>query len=191
LWVVVGLGNPGSRYTGTRHNIGFAVLDELAARCRVEFKERRNYRVARGSMKDVDTVFLEPLTFMNRSGLALAEAFRRYPLSSECLVVVHDDLDIDTGRVKVKSGGGPGGHKGVESIIQSLGTKDFTRVKIGIGRAAPEEPVEHYVLRRFRKDEMDAVGPAVSRAVEAIEFIVTEGPEAAMNMVNRRAPGSE
>jgi peptidyl-tRNA hydrolase, PTH1 family len=184
LWLIVGLGNPGSRYARTRHNIGFQVLDEFARRLRLEWKDRTEYKMCSGSIGDERIVLLEPLTFMNRSGNAVRKVSDKFAVGPENTIVVHDDLDLETGRLKIRKNGSSGGHKGVDSIIQHLGSKNFIRVKIGIGRDQ-FIPTEEYVLKKFRPDESALIGEAVQSAVESIETIITDGVEKAMNRFNR------
>lgn len=183
MWIVSGLGNPGPRYARTRHNAGFMVVDTLAGRFRAELRERQAYSIWKGSIEGIDIILLEPLTFMNRSGLVVSEVMRKYNTQPEHLIVVHDDIDLETGRLKVREKGSSGGHKGIESIIESIGTRDFIRVKIGIGREEGT-PVEDYVLSRFRKDETLLIKEAVGRASDAVCEILKNGVEKAMNKFN-------
>jgi PTH1 family peptidyl-tRNA hydrolase len=183
LWLLVGLGNPGLRYARTRHNIGFMVLDRLAESLGLMFREKTDYRVCSGSISGQKVVLMEPLTFMNLSGTAVRKVFSKNTVLPEHSIVIHDDLDLAPGRLKISKRGSSGGHKGVESIIQHLGTQEFIRIRIGIGRD-PLVPTEDYVLSRFRKDEIPLIKEAVSRAVEAIACLVTEGPDRAMNRFN-------
>jgi PTH1 family peptidyl-tRNA hydrolase len=183
LWLIVGLGNPGGKYSRTRHNIGFQVLDEFAGRLRLEWKDRAEYRMCSGSIGDARIVLVEPLTFMNRSGSAVRKVADRFNVPPEDIIVVHDDLDLDVGRLKIRKNGSSGGHKGVESVIQCIGSKRFIRVKIGIGRDETV-PAERYVLMKFRRDELAVVGGAVQRAADSIEAIITDGAEKAMNRFN-------
>jgi len=185
LWGIVGLGNPGRKYSRTRHNIGFLVISEIAQKHGIQLKEKLHYRSAKGSINDTEVVLIEPLTFMNKSGIAVKEALRRFKFTHEKLIVIHDDIDMETGRVKIKTGGSSGGHRGVESIIESIGTKDFIRVKIGIGRD-PEIPPEDYVLSKFRKDELPVIKEAIKTASNAVESILTDGINKAMNQYNRK-----
>jgi PTH1 family peptidyl-tRNA hydrolase len=184
LWLVVGLGNPGSRYSRTRHNIGFLVVEEFAGRLGLEFKEKADYRICSGSIEGERIALMEPLTYMNKSGAAVRKVSYRSSVPPERIIVVHDDLDLETGRLKIRRSGSSGGHKGIESVIQCIGSGDFTRVKIGIGRD-PLIPVEKFVLSKFGKEEQRAVKEAVDRAVEAIPFIIADGIEKAMNKYNR------
>jgi len=183
LWLVVGLGNPGRRYSRTRHNVGFMVAGEIARRYGIEFTTRELYAIGKGSGEGKRLILLEPLTFMNRSGLAVRDVMRRCTAPPEHFIVIQDDIDMETGKLKIRKNGSSGGHKGVESIIQSLGTRDFVRVKIGVGR---EEgiPVEEYVLRPFRKDETALIKDAIMRAADAVEAIMEDGVEKAMNRFN-------
>lgn len=183
MWLLVGLGNPGSKYTRTRHNIGFMVLDALADDLGLTFKERTDYRMSDGSMENERIIFLEPLTFMNRSGSAVRKIADKYAVPPERIIVVHDDLDLPAGKLKIRKKGSSGGHKGIDSIIQNLGSRDFIRVKIGIGRD-PLIPTEAFVLSKFKRDEVPLVRDAVEQAARAIACIIAEGPDRAMNKHN-------
>jgi PTH1 family peptidyl-tRNA hydrolase len=184
LWLLVGLGNPGSRYARTRHNIGFLVIEELAGRLGLQFREKPDHRICDGSIEGERTALMEPSTFMNRSGTAVGKVVGRFTIPPEKIIVVHDDLDLEAGKLKIRRKGSSGGHKGVESIIQNIGSSDFIRVKVGIGRD-PLIPVEKYVLSRFSKEELPLVKEAVSRAADSIAFIISEGVEKAMNKFNK------
>jgi len=182
LWIIVGLGNPGVKYARTRHNIGFAVLEEFAGSLNIEFSEKADYRIGKGSAGTAKIVLVEPLTFMNRSGSAVKKVMCKYP-DPDGLIVVQDDLDLDTGKLKIRKKGSSGGHNGIESVIQNIGTNEFIRIKLGIGRN-PEIPAEKYVLSKFTKDEQPLIKEAVSRAVDAIKCILSEGVDKAMNRFN-------
>jgi peptidyl-tRNA hydrolase, PTH1 family len=172
----VGLGNPGRSYEPTRHNIGFLVADELARRHGGSWRKSKRAEIAPVSLGSKEVTLLKPTTFMNNSGSALTG------YGNEGLIVVHDDLDLPPGDVRVKVGGGAGGHKGLRSIMGRLGP-DFVRVRVGIGRPPVGVGVTDYVLSR-----MDAaVRDAVPRAADAVEAVVEDGPEAAMNRLNVRS----
>ncbi len=173
---VVALGNPGRSYERTRHNAGYLVADELAKRHGGSWRKRKKAEAAPVSIGLASTTLLKPTTFMNNSGSALSD-FR-----PEDLIVVHDDLDLEAGTVRVKFGGGAGGHNGLRSIIGRLGN-DFVRVRIGIGRPPAGMTVTDYVLSRMDS----AVRDAIPAAADAVEFVVEHGPEAAMNRFNVRA----
>ncbi len=183
MWIVAGLGNPGRRYAKTRHNLGFMVVDEIAERHGIELREKNLYLTGKGSIEDKDVVLVEPLTFMNRSGLAVKDAMRRNNAEPGTLVIIHDDIDMETGRLKIRKRGSSGGHRGIGSVIESIGTTEFIRVKIGVGR---EEGVaaEDYVLGKFRKDEVPLIKDAVGRAADAVAVIIKDGAGKAMNRFN-------
>lgn len=184
MWIVVGLGNPGDEYAGTRHNIGFMVVDSLAERISAgRGKKTRHYTSARGFIEGSQVLLIKPLTFMNRSGIAVSEALREQGDADSTLVVVQDDIDLDTGTIRVRSGGSSGGHKGVESIIQTVGTRNFVRVKIGIGRSE-RVPVEEYVLKNFPKKDRPVIAESVENAVDAIVTIIDKGLTYAQNIFN-------
>jgi PTH1 family peptidyl-tRNA hydrolase len=172
----VGLGNPGRSYERTRHNVGFLVVDELARRHGGSWRKKKKAEAATISLDYKSVTLLKPTTFMNRSGSALAG------YGPEDLILVHDDLDLPPGDVRVKVGGGAGGHNGLRSVIGNLGS-DFARVRIGIGRPPTGAGVTEYVL-----GGMDAtVREAVPRAADAVEAVVREGAETAMNSFNTRS----
>ena len=174
--VVVGLGNPGRSYERTRHNVGFLVADELAKRHGGSWRSKKKAKAAPIGFGLKNVALLKPTTYMNNSGTALAG------YKPEQLVVVHDDLDLPEGDVRVKVGGGAGGHNGLRSTIQHLGN-DFVRVRIGIGRPPPGMTVTDYVLGRMDS----AVKDAVPQAADAVEAVIELGPEAAMNRFNTRS----
>ncbi|MBI5846580.1 MAG: aminoacyl-tRNA hydrolase [Nitrospirae bacterium] len=183
MWLLVGLGNPGTRYAKTRHNIGFMVLDRLAKNLGLDFREKMDYRSCSGSISGHKVVLMEPLTFMNRSGSAVRKVFSKYTVLPEHIIAVHDDLDLEAGKLKIRKKGSSGGHKGIESMIQNLGTQDFIRIRIGIGRD-PFIPTEDYVMSRFRKEEQDLIHESVARAVDAVSCIIDAGADKAMNRFN-------
>jgi PTH1 family peptidyl-tRNA hydrolase len=185
LWAIAGLGNFPAKYRGTRHNVGFMVAEELAARHSLKFVERQLYRVARGSVGGYEVVIAEPLTYMNRSGEAVYKLIQRFGVVPENLIVVHDDIDMPAGRLKVRLGGSSGGHRGIDSVIERIATRDFIRVKIGIGRD-PDISPEQYVLRKFARDEQLVIEEAIADAADAVECILSEGLESAMNRFNTK-----
>jgi peptidyl-tRNA hydrolase, PTH1 family len=182
-WLVVGLGNPGPQYAGTRHNIGQVVVDELARGER--FKAHRSQAVVcetrlgtlPGGAPGPRVVLAKPTTYMNVSGGPVAGLVRYFDVPLDRVVVVHDELDIDLGRLKLKRGGGEGGHNGLRSISQSLGSKDYVRVRCGIGRPPGRQDPADYVLTRFARREQPEVELLVVDAAEAVETVVTEGLE--------------
>ena len=183
-WLFVGLGNPGPEYSGTRHNVGFEALDGFAKLSgdKSRFSGRPG-KMIELSVNRLKLGMLKPATFMNLSGDALL-ACRRRPDEIEHIVVFHDDLDFELGRVAIKSGGGAGGHKGLKSIISAIGP-GFTRIRMGIGKPMDGTDPADYVLRRFAKGERDLVLQMVDRACDAAGKILCEGVLMAMNEINR------
>lgn len=186
MWVIAGLGNPGTKYSGNRHNVGFKVIDRIAEEYDIPLEEKDIYIIGKGALEGVDVILLKPLTFMNRSGLAVKKILNKKNLSPDNLIVVQDDLDMNTGIIKIRKNGSSGGHRGIESVIQEIGTKDFIRVKVGIGR---DEyiPVEKYVLMNFKPSEKIQAKDGIIKAAEAVASITAEGVGRAMNKYNRSA----
>jgi peptidyl-tRNA hydrolase, PTH1 family len=183
MWVIAGLGNPGKKYARTRHNIGFMVAEEIAQRYGIDFRERRECKMGRGSIEGQAALLIEPLLYMNASGLVIREIFRKFPVGPEALIVLYDDLDMETGKIRIRKTGSSGGHRGVESIIQNIGSKDFIRVKIGIGRGEGI-PAEDYVLRKFARQEIPVIKESLIMAADAVSMIISKGIEKAMNSFN-------
>ncbi|MEW6215085.1 MAG: aminoacyl-tRNA hydrolase [Nitrospirota bacterium] len=184
MWVVAGLGNPGSKYSRTRHNIGFMVIEEIAHRYEIDLKEKEGkYRIGRCSTDGENMLLIEPLLYMNMSGIVVKNILNKFNIRPENLIVIHDDLDMETGKLRIRRKGSSGGHKGVESIIQSICSKDFIRLKIGIGKDA-SITAEDYVLRRFGKDEVFLIKEAIKRASDAVTSILLDGLDKAMNRFN-------
>jgi PTH1 family peptidyl-tRNA hydrolase len=182
LRVVLGLGNPGSSYAATRHNVGFWVLDRLAERHGLRFgKKEYRSQVARGELEGERVVMLKPQTYMNASGEAAQRIRRDLGLEPTAFVAVYDDLDLPLGRVRVRRDGTAGGHRGVQSLIDCLGSQDFARVRVGIGRAG--DAVD-YVLDRPTEAEATVLREAVERAADAVETVLRDGVAAAMNRFN-------
>lgn len=185
LWVVVGLGNPGREYADTRHNLGFRVVDELARRHGIDVTEKKHRSlVGSGSIEGRPVLLLKPQTFMNDSGRAVQSVASFRKLSPRQIIVVYDDVDLPLGRVRVRPRGSAGGHHGIESTIRELGSQEFGRVRIGIGRPA-ERDVTDFVLHPFHASEREEADQAVARAADAVERIVAAGVEQAMQAVNR------
>ncbi len=187
--LIVGLGNLGKAYAGNRHNVGFQCIDRLASEHGIPVKERRlrlkplRAVFGRGDVEGTPVVLAKPRTFMNISGRAVAQLARRFNVAPDDLIVIHDDMDLPLGKIRIRRGGSAGGHKGVASVIDSLGTEDFARVRIGIGRPPDGDEVS-YVLGDFTAEERDIVTEAVGQAAEAIRCIISDGIEAAMNRYN-------
>ncbi len=183
-WLIVGLGNPGPKYSANRHNIGFMVADELVRRLGATFQDKFEGRVARGRLAGVDVLVLEPQTFMNLSGAALGAAASYFKIAPEHVIVIHDELDLPFEQVRVKVGGGHAGHNGLRSVFQHFGA-DFVRVRCGIGRPVQSDVVS-YVLSDFSVTERETLGAFVDEAAEAVELIVSRGALEAMNVIHPR-----
>lgn len=181
MFLILGLGNPGKRYRGTRHNIGFAVLEALAVRWKIELRHQSFHALwGKGGLEERSVLLAMPQTYMNLSGQAARELVDYFKLEANNTIVVHDDLDLPLGRIRLKNKGGDAGHKGLKSIIAHLGSADFQRVRIGIGKPAEKQCVEDYVLERFRPEEIPLVQDVIFRAAEATEAIVLSGMQQAM-----------
>ena len=187
MHLIVGLGNPGPEYEATRHNIGFQVVDLWCKDLGLSLSSRRfRAKSVRADLRGIGVLLLCPLTFMNRSGESVRACASYYGLETNRILVVHDDLDLPLGRIKIVRDGGAGGHKGVSSIIRHLGSTAFCRAKVGIGRPRYGEAVENFVLSPFYADERRLAQDVIRLAVNAGERFVLEGIESAMNHINRQ-----
>ncbi len=184
LTLIVGLGNPGRSYAAHRHNVGFRCLDRLAGVHGLSFvRDQAKADLASGRIADLRVLLAKPRTYMNLSGQAVRRLARFYKIAPQDILVIYDDLDLPLGVIRLRPEGGSGGHKGMKSIIESLGTQAFPRLRIGIGRPPHEDAVD-YVLSHFTLDEEIAIENACERAVAAVECFLTEGLAAAMNEYN-------
>jgi PTH1 family peptidyl-tRNA hydrolase len=186
LRLIVGLGNPGATYAQTRHNAGMWVVERAAARWAARLVRRGTAQRASVRQGSQLIELAGTLDFMNVTGPPLKGLLREFELTTDDLIVVHDDLDLEPGRLRIKQAGGHGGHNGLKSVIDALGTSQFVRLKIGIGRPAPGQESADYVLETVTKDEMEIIEPCLERAVDALEVLVHRGTETAMNQFNVR-----
>ena len=187
MWLIVGLGNPGLEYRGTRHNIGFMVVDELASRVGTRFRKKKMEALyASGSAGSESITLLKAQTFMNKSGLAVALWLQTLQLSPSQLVVIHDDLDLFPFRIRIRKDGSHGGHRGISSVIREIGSKDFIRIRIGIGRPVEGGSSVDYVLQPFSPEERQDLPEVVQKAADAALVLLDRGLEAAMNRFNSR-----
>lgn len=202
LKLIVGLGNPGPRYVYNRHNIGFQCVDLFSQRHKIDInKMQMKARTGDGwvqkrtspldivsgalpQMQRQKVLLVKPLTYMNLSGEAVGQLMRYYDVDPEDLIVVHDDLDLDSGKLRLRSNGGSGGQNGIKSIIQHLGTPDFARARVGIGRPPGRMDPANYVLKNFTEDEESDFGPLRQTILDALEYWLFEGIDAAMNRYN-------
>ena len=187
LDLIAGLGNPGPEYKDTRHNVGFRVISRMSRELGVRLKDRRfQSEHVRTKIRGKEIILLCPNTFMNLSGKSIKGCADYYGLKTENILIVHDDLDLPVGRIKIVKHGGSGGHKGVASIIEYLGGKEFPRIKIGIGRPRFGETTEDYVLSAFYEDQRKIMENVVQMSVQACNLYVLGGVEFAMNHINRK-----
>jgi peptidyl-tRNA hydrolase, PTH1 family len=186
LRLIVGLGNPGATYAETRHNAGFWVVEKAAARWAGRLVKRGSAQRASVRHGSELIELAGTLDFMNVTGPPLKGLLRQYQLSPDDLILVHDDLDLEPGRLRIKQSGGHGGHNGIKSVIEALGTAQFVRLKIGIGRPAPGQDAAEYVLEPVTQEEMNVIEPCLERAVDALEVLIHRGTEIAMNQFNVR-----
>lgn len=190
LFLIVGLGNPGREYAHTRHNIGFRCLDALADRHGLTFEDRKRSKakVAAGQIGQRRVLLAKPQTYMNLSGSAVQGLLTFFRISPQQMIVVYDDLDLPVGTLRIRPKGGSGGHRGMTDIIQRLGTQDFPRIRVGIGRPeAPHMDPAAYVLRPFEEEEEPVIQEAIARVGLAIETWLSEGIDQAMNRYNGSA----
>jgi len=186
--LVVGLGNPGEYYKQTRHNIGFMIVERVARESSIQFSRKKfKSTIGEGTIVEQRIIVAKPLTYMNLCGDAIKKLATYFKTDPKALIVVHDDLDIEFGKIKIKEKGGHGGHNGVRSIIATLGTNDFLRLKVGIGRPAKNQGVRDYVLSSFDSDQLDFLPDLICMAGEAIVSVITHGAQAAMNEFNRKS----
>ncbi len=184
LRLVVGLGNPGKAYIQTRHNAGFMVLDETADFFAITVEKSRPFPdllYGRGLIDGVHTILAKPTAFMNRSGPPVQKISHYYRILCEEMLVIHDDIDLAFGRLKIKKKGGDGGHKGVRSLIEAFGSDEFIRLRIGVGRSEEKINTTDHVLGRFKPEEKEVLGRIIGRAREAVVTILTQGTEEGMN----------
>jgi PTH1 family peptidyl-tRNA hydrolase len=182
--LIIGLGNPGRKYAGNRHNVGFQCLDCLAEAWGLSFsRQKHKALLAQGEIAGLEVILAKPQTFMNLSGDAVERMARFYKVSPENILVIYDDLDLPLGRIRLRPEGGSGGHKGMKSIIEHLGANGFPRLRVGIGRPTHGDPV-NYVLDDFTLDERITVDVVYEKVVSAVELWLTEGIGAAMNRYN-------
>lgn len=190
--LIVGLGNPGAAYAQTRHNVGMWVIERAAARWSIRLSKRGIAQRGSGRLGSELLELAGTLDWMNLTGLPLKGLLREYSLTADDLILIHDDLDLDLGRLRIKQAGGHGGHNGIKSVIEALGTPEFVRIKIGIGRPAPRQDSADYVLQPFTREEVEVLNPCLGRAVDALECLIHRGTAVAMNQFNmREKPGED
>jgi PTH1 family peptidyl-tRNA hydrolase len=187
-WLIIGLGNPGPQYAGNRHNAGFMVIDELAARIGARLKrDRSRAEAATGMLAGTPVTLGKPMSFMNLSGAAVAALRGFYKLPADRIIVIHDELDLPFGTLRLKTGGGDNGHNGLRSVTAALGTRDYHRARVGIGRPPGRMDPADFVLRDFSAAERTELPLLLDRAADAVEALVARGIDAAQNEYHERA----
>lgn len=183
--LIVGLGNPGRAYVGTRHNVGFEILDEVAARHTLSWETARAEALI-AKWRSAQALLLKPLTFMNLSGFAVQQVMQFYKVELPDLLVVVDEVQLELGRLRARRSGSAGGHNGLKSLIAQLGSEQFARLRVGVGRGDAQRDLADHVLSRFEPGERAIVEETVGRAADAVELFIAEGIEPVMNRFNRR-----
>jgi PTH1 family peptidyl-tRNA hydrolase len=185
LKLVVGLGNPGNTYLNTRHNAGFMVADKIAQDFKIEFNNKKfNSVYGRGLVEDVAILLTKPLAFMNRSGPPVQKLAHYFRIQCEDMLVIHDDIDLAYGRLKIKEKGGHGGHNGIRSLMDAFGGGDFVRLRIGVGRSEAGEGVTGHVLGRFSADQSQLLAKIITEARDAAVTVLSQGAKVGMNLFN-------
>ena len=187
MYLIIGLGNPGQKYENTRHNVGFWVIDKIAGQLNIKVdKKQARALVQMGNWVGEKILLVKPQTYMNLSGQSVLELINFYQDQIKDFLIIHDDLDLSLGQLRLKKGGGAGGHNGIKSVTQCLNSPDFDRLKIGIGRPPAYFEVQDYVLTSFSKEEKEEMDKASERAVEAVKAWLEEGMDTAMNTFNQK-----
>lgn len=183
MFLIVGLGNPGSQYEDTRHNIGFKVVDNIAKEYNIEINRQKfKGMCGEGFINGQKVILLKPTTYMNLSGESIREVVDFYKLSNEDILVIYDDISLDVGRLRIREKGSAGGHNGIKSIIAHLGTDIFPRIKVGVGQ--PNVDLVNYVLGKFTKEEMEVLSESIDASTKAAKEIISSDVKTAMNMYN-------
>lgn len=186
--IIAGLGNPTKEYEGTRHNIGFSVIDKLADKYNISMNEKKHKAICgKGMIEGEKVILLKPQTYMNLSGESVVDAVNFYKVDpEEDVIIIYDDIDLDVGKLRIRAKGSAGGHNGMKNIIAHLGTQVFPRIRVGVGAKPKDWDLADYVLGRFPKEELPEIEAGRKTACEAVKIIVSQGVEAAMNRINGR-----
>lgn len=187
MYLIAGLGNPTKEYDRTRHNVGFAVIDTLADKYRIDVSEKKHKALCgKGVIEGRKVLLVKPQTFMNLSGESIRAAVDYYKIEPEDIIVIYDDISLDPGQLRIRLKGSAGGHNGIKNIIAHLGTQEFPRIKVGVGAKPPRMDLADYVLSRFSPDEQKLMDEAFKEAAEAAVSMMTDGAERAMNHYNTK-----
>lgn len=185
MFLIIGLGNPEKDYGNTRHNMGFNVINKIAEKYNIEVnKNKFKALFGSGSINDEKVILLKPQTFMNLSGESVREAIDFYKVELDQVLIIYDDIDLAPGKIRIKKNGGPGTHNGMRSIVQHLGTENFARLRVGIGKPEDDTDLVEYVIGYMSKEDKELLEKGVNLAVEAVDTIMTENIDNAMNKYN-------
>lgn len=184
--IIIGLGNPGKKYENTRHNAGFMVMDALANLCDLSFdQDKFSASFAKGKVHGEDVILMKPTTYMNNSGLALRQVLDFYKESSEDVLIIYDDIDLPVGKIRLRQKGSAGGHNGIKSVIQSMGTSTFDRIRVGTSRD-PQIPIIQWVLTNFKQEEKKDLNQAIEAAAHAAYYAIDHSFSQTMNQYNQK-----
>ena len=185
--LIVGLGNPGAEYHGTRHNVGFRVIDLLAERHRIDIRKiEKRAHVGYGTVEETTIALAKPLTYMNLSGESVAPLLQQLNLKPEDVLIITDDMDLPVGKLRLRREGSPGGHNGLKSLVHFLRTQEFPRLRIGVGRPSAGTQVIDHVLSKFDRADLEPIQEAIEKAADCVEYVITAGVDAAMNRYNTK-----
>lgn len=183
--LIVGLGNPGMEYVGTRHNVGFETIDRIAGQFSIEMNQQKHKGVyGQGIIAGQKVILAKPMTYMNNSGECVGAIARFYKIAPEDVTVIYDDINLDVGQLRLREKGSAGGHNGIKSIIAHLGSEDFCRVRIGVGMKHPGQDLANHVLSKFPKEQQETIAEGMDDAGDAVELMLSEGIQKAMNRYN-------
>lgn len=187
MYIIAGLGNPTKEYDGTRHNIGFAVIDEIARQNHISLDGKKHKAIyGKGQIDGHKVILAKPQTYMNLSGESIRAFVDYYKVTEEEVIIIYDDISLDVGQLRIRRKGSAGGHNGIKSIISHLGTQEFNRIKIGVGNKPKDYDLANYVLGRFQKEEKPYIEKAIIMGAEATKVIITRGVDTAMNLFNKK-----
>lgn len=183
--LIVGLGNPTAKYEGTRHNVGFEVIDSLVEKYNIPLDVMKHKGIyGKGKIEGQTVILLKPMTFMNLSGESVSEVANYYKIPAEDVIVIYDDINLDVGRLRIREKGSAGGHNGIKNIIAHLGTEEFPRIRVGVGMKPPRMDLADYVLSRFSEDDQALMNQGYERACEALKLLLVDDIPQAMNKYN-------
>lgn len=193
MYVIAGLGNPGAKYVNTRHNIGFMVVDELAGKSGISVTEKKHKAlVGKGIVSGEKVLLVKPQTFMNLSGESIREIIDYYKIEEKSeLIVISDDISLGVGALRIRKKGSAGGHNGLKNIILHLGHDEFQRIRLGVGEKPSDYDLADYVLGHFQEEDRALIAESVKQAAEAVEVMITEGADKAMNQFNKKGTGTQ